>query len=124
MSEQTFTFEQHDVMRKLKQTLESIQIGDAPDKHGWTRKISTTPQSHESDHQTEEAVTLTNDAETMCNQVEKEMSDLTDRISTADADDLRAKMSDLQQAMESIRIKTKNLQEAASEKISERLVGS
>jgi len=124
MNEQTFTFEQHDVMRKLKQTLESIQIGDAPDKHGWTRKISMTPQSHESDHQTEEAVTLKNDAEALCNQVEKQMSDLTDRISTADADDLRAKMSDLRQAMESIRIKTKNLQEASSEKISERLVGS
>lgn len=46
LKDQTFTFAQHDVMRKLKQALESIQTGDAPDKHGWTRKISmSTPQA-------------------------------------------------------------------------------
>merc|ERR1712008_194214 len=67
-----------------------------------------------------EAVTLKNDAETLCYQVEKQMSDLKDKISTSDADDLKAKMSDLRQAMaeespepEKIRTKTKDLQEAS-----------
>merc|ERR1712113_491760 len=73
-----------------------------------------------SDEKRKEAVTLKNDGETLCYQVEKQLSDLKDKISTPDADDLKSKMSDLRQAMaedspepEAIRTKTKDLQEAS-----------
>merc|ERR1712113_60702 len=73
-----------------------------------------------SDEKKKEAVTLKNDGETLCYQVEKQLSDLKDKISTPDADDLKSKMSDLRQAMaedgpepEVIRTKTKDLQEAS-----------
>merc|ERR1719282_281255 len=74
----------------------------------------------EADSKKKEAVTMKNDGETLCYQVEKQLSDLKDKISTPDADDLKAKMSDLRQAMaedspepETIRTKTKDLQEAS-----------
>merc|ERR1711915_183851 len=46
-----------------------------------------------------QSVTLKNDGETLCYQVEKQLSDLKDKISTPDADDLKKKMDDLRQAM-------------------------
>merc|ERR1711876_124630 len=64
------------------------------------RMVQEAEQMREADNKKKEAVTLKNDAETLCYQVEKQMSDLKDKISTADADDLKAKMSDLRQAME------------------------
>merc|ERR1712113_737008 len=82
--------------------------------------VQEAEQMRESDEKRRESVQLRNDGETLCYQVEKQMSDLKDKISTADADDLKAKMSDLRQAMaedspepESIRTKTKDLQEAS-----------
>merc|ERR1712117_627214 len=84
------------------------------------RMANDAEQMREADNKKKEAVTLKNDAETLCYQVEKQMSDLKDKISTPDADDLKAKMSDLRQAMaeespepETIRTKTKDLQEAS-----------
>merc|ERR1712032_1256022 len=84
------------------------------------RMVQDAEQMREADNKRKDAVSLKNDAETLCYQVEKQMSDLKDKISTADADDLKAKMSDLRQAMaeespepESIRTKTKDLQEAS-----------
>merc|ERR1712113_113566 len=61
-----------------------------------------------------------NDGETLCYQVEKQLSDLKDKISTADADDLKKKMEDLRTCMagdaadpEDLKTKTKELQEAS-----------
>mmetsp|Transcript_28803 Transcript_28803/g.67806 ORF Transcript_28803/g.67806 Transcript_28803/m.67806 type:complete len:354 (+) Transcript_28803:21-1082(+) len=47
MREKTFHFDKHEVMAKLKMQLEAIQVGDAPDTHGWTRIIvpSSSPQA-------------------------------------------------------------------------------
>jgi len=84
------------------------------------RMVQDAEQMREADNKKKEAVTLKNDGETLCYQVEKQLSDLKDKISTPDADDLKAKMSDLRQAMaeespepETIRTKTKDLQEAS-----------
>mmetsp|Transcript_92592 Transcript_92592/g.183785 ORF Transcript_92592/g.183785 Transcript_92592/m.183785 type:complete len:455 (+) Transcript_92592:2-1366(+) len=84
------------------------------------RMVQDAEQMREADTKKKEAVTLKNDGETLCYQVEKQLSDLKDKISTPDADDLKAKMSDLRQAMaedspepEAIRTKTKDLQEAS-----------
>lgn len=38
----TFNFGQADVMRKLSDTLQGIQCGALPDRHGWTRKVDLT----------------------------------------------------------------------------------
>merc|ERR1711876_68852 len=64
------------------------------------RMVQEAEQMREADNKKKEAVTLKNDGETLCYQVEKQLSDLKDKISTPDADDLKAKMSDLRQAME------------------------
>jgi len=84
------------------------------------RMVQDAEQMREADNKKKDAVTLKNDGETLCYQVEKQLSDLKDKISTPDADDLKAKMSDLRQAMaeespepETIRTKTKDLQEAS-----------
>merc|ERR1711972_225558 len=47
----------------------------------------------------QEAERVKNDGETLCYQVEKQMSDLKEKISTADADDLKKKMDDLRHVM-------------------------
>merc|ERR1712032_1075593 len=67
-----------------------------------------------------EAVSAKNDAETLCYQVEKQLSELKDKMSTADADDLKKKMEAVRQSMasddadpEDIKAKTKELQEAS-----------
>merc|ERR1712079_394692 len=84
------------------------------------RMVQDAEQMRDADNKKKEAVTLKNDGETLCYQVEKQLSDLKDKISTSDADDLKSKMSDLRQAMaedspepEVIRTKTKDLQEAS-----------
>merc|ERR1712242_279967 len=67
-----------------------------------------------------EAVQAKNDAETLCYQVEKQLSELKDKMSTADADELKSKMGDLRTAMasdspepEEIKQKLKDLQEVS-----------
>mmetsp|Transcript_65758 Transcript_65758/g.146050 ORF Transcript_65758/g.146050 Transcript_65758/m.146050 type:complete len:358 (-) Transcript_65758:47-1120(-) len=45
MRDKTFTFQQHEVMVKLKNRLEAIQVGDAPDNHKWTRIVAGTAAS-------------------------------------------------------------------------------
>jgi len=39
MDTKTFSFGQADVMRTLRDTLQGIQCGEIPDRHGWTRKV-------------------------------------------------------------------------------------
>merc|ERR1711920_307628 len=77
-------------------------------------------EMREADNLKKDAVTWENDAETLCYQVEKQLSELKDKMSTADADDLRKKMEDVRQTMaadgadsEEIKAKTKDLQEAS-----------
>merc|ERR1712170_162249 len=72
------------------------------------------------DEKKKEGVQAKNDAETLCYQVEKQLTELKDKMSTADADDLRKKMESVRQAMasdsadpEEIKAKTKELQEAS-----------
>merc|ERR1712226_630552 len=84
------------------------------------RMVQEAEQMRDSDEKRKEAVQCKNDGETLCYQVGKQMSDLKDKISTADADDLKKKMEDLRQVMaadgadpDAIKEKTKELQEAS-----------
>merc|ERR1712039_857056 len=67
-----------------------------------------------------EGVQAKNDAETLCYQVEKQLADFKDKISTADADELKKKMEDLRTSLtgdsvdpDEIKQKTKELQEVS-----------
>merc|ERR1719291_467479 len=84
------------------------------------RMVQEAEQMRESDEKRKEAVQLKNDGETLCYQVEKQMSDLKDKISSDDAADLKKKMEDLRTAMategtdpDELKEKTKELQEAS-----------
>merc|ERR1712217_853900 len=84
------------------------------------RMVQEAEQMRESDEKKKEGVQAKNDAETLCYQVEKQLSELKDKVSTADADDLRKKIENVRQAMgsdvadpEDIKSKTKELQEAS-----------
>merc|ERR1712014_277510 len=84
------------------------------------RMVQEAEQMREADNRKKEAVSARNDAETLCYQVEKQLSELKDKMSTADADDLKAKMEAARQAMaqddadpEDIKAKHKELQEAS-----------
>merc|ERR1711953_830075 len=84
------------------------------------RMVQEAEQMREADEKKKEGVQAKNDAETLCYQVEKQLTELKDKMSTADADDLRKKMEDVRQTMasdgadpEEIKAKTKELQEAS-----------
>merc|ERR1712061_791224 len=84
------------------------------------RMVQEAEQMREADNKKKEAVTARNDGETLCYQVEKQLSELKDKMSTADADDLRSKMEAARQAMapddadpDEIKEKVKELQEAS-----------
>merc|ERR1711920_425461 len=84
------------------------------------RMVQEAEQMRESDEKRKEAVQLKNDGETLCYQVEKQLSDLKEKISSDDAADLKKKMEELRTAMategadpEELKEKTKELQEAS-----------
>merc|ERR1712217_76464 len=84
------------------------------------RMVQEAEQMRESDEKRKEAVQLKNDGETLCYQVEKQLSDLKEKISSDDATDLMKKMEDLRTAMategtdpDELKEKTKELQEAS-----------
>merc|ERR1711982_279937 len=84
------------------------------------KMVQEAEQMREADNKKKEAVQARNDAETLCYQVEKQLSELKDKMSTADAEDLKAKMEAVRQSManddadpEDIKAKTKELQEAS-----------
>merc|ERR1711866_32833 len=84
------------------------------------RMVQEAEQMRDADNKKKEGVQAKNDAETLCYQVEKQLSELKDKMSTADADDLKKKMEDVRQTMaaegadpEEIKAKTKDLQEAS-----------
>merc|ERR1719188_1151430 len=84
------------------------------------RMVQEAEQMRESDEKRKEAVQVKNDGETLCYQVEKQLTDLKDKISSDDASDLKKKMEELRTAMaddsadpDELKTKTKDLQEAS-----------
>jgi len=84
------------------------------------KMVQEAEQMREADNKKKEAVQARNDGETLCYQVEKQLSELKDKMSTADADDLKAKMEAARSLMapedadpEDIKAKVKELQEAS-----------
>merc|ERR1712054_738451 len=84
------------------------------------KMVQEAEQMREADNKKKEAVQAKNDGETLCYQVEKQLSELKDKMSTSDADDLKSKMEAVRQSMaqddadpEDIKAKTKELQEAS-----------
>merc|ERR1719418_435537 len=84
------------------------------------RMVQEAEQMRETDNLKKEGVTVKNDAETLCYQVEKQLSELKDKMSTADADDLKKKMEDVRACIASddidvevVKQKTKDLQESS-----------
>merc|ERR1712107_288340 len=84
------------------------------------RMVQEAEQMREADNKKKEAVQARNDGETLCYQVEQQLSELKDKMSTADADDLKAKLEAARQSMapedadpEEIKEKVKELQEAS-----------
>merc|ERR1719174_392128 len=80
--------------------------------------VQEAEEMREADNKKKEAVQAKNDGETLCYQVEKQLSELKDKMSTADAEELKSKMEAARQAMavedadpEDIKAKTKDLQE-------------
>jgi len=102
-----------------KQSVTVRSSGGLSDKE-IEKMVQEAEDMREADNLKKEGVTVKNDAETLCYQVEKQLSDLKDKISTADADDLKQKMQDVRTAMagedmdnELVKQKTKDLQEAS-----------
>merc|ERR1712048_1282735 len=84
------------------------------------RMVQEAEQMREADEKKKDGVQAKNDGETLCYQVEKQLTELKDKMSTSDGDDLRKKLEDVRQAMTSdsadpddIKAKTKELQEAS-----------
>mmetsp|Transcript_92233 Transcript_92233/g.238808 ORF Transcript_92233/g.238808 Transcript_92233/m.238808 type:complete len:665 (+) Transcript_92233:77-2071(+) len=84
------------------------------------RMVQEAEQMRDADNKKKEGVQAKNDAETLCYQVEKQLSELKDKMSTADADDLKKKMEDLRTSLtgdsvdpDEIKQKTKDLQEVS-----------
>merc|ERR1712190_634083 len=84
------------------------------------RMVQKAEQMREADNKKKEGVQAKNDAETLCYQVEKQLADFKDKISTADADELKKKMEDLRTSLtgdsvdpDEIKQKTKDLQEVS-----------
>merc|ERR1712176_1549325 len=84
------------------------------------RMVQEAEQMRESDEKRKEGVQVKNDGETLCYQVEKQLTDLKDKISSDDASDLKKKMEELRTAMaddsadpDDLKTKTKDLQEAS-----------
>merc|ERR1712007_349551 len=82
------------------------------------RMVQQAEDMRDADSRKKELVTARNDAETLAYQVEKQTTELKDKMSTADADELKSKVADIRQYMasddidpEELKRKTKDLQE-------------
>merc|ERR1712190_111214 len=82
------------------------------------RMVNEAEQMREADQQKKDTVQVKNDAETLCYQVEKQLSELKDKMSTADAEELKKKMEAVRASSageitdpEELKSKTKDLQE-------------
>merc|ERR1712032_1402414 len=65
------------------------------------KMVQEAEQMRESDQRKKDTVQARNDAETLGYQVEKQLGDLKEKMSTADADELKSKLADLRQYMAS-----------------------
>jgi len=84
------------------------------------RMVQEAEEMREADNRKKETVQVKNDAETLCYQVEKQLAELKDKMSTSDANDLKVKMEDVQKLVasgiddpEELKNKTKELQEVS-----------
>merc|ERR1712066_351081 len=84
------------------------------------REMAADKKMLDIDAKKRDGVTVKNDAETLCYQVEKQLSELKEKMSTADADDLKKKMEDVRASLvgddidpDVVKEKTKELQEAS-----------
>merc|ERR1712056_65636 len=82
------------------------------------RMVNEAEQMREADQQKKDSVQVKNDAETLCYQVEKQLSELKEKMSTADAEELKKKMDAVRMSSagditdpEELKTKTKDLQE-------------
>merc|ERR1712060_231377 len=82
------------------------------------RMVNEAESMREADQKKKDAVTVKNDAETLCYQVEKQLSELKDKMTTQDADELKKKMEDVRASLagdiedpDEVKAKTKDLQE-------------
>merc|ERR1711920_1114161 len=82
------------------------------------RMVQEAEEMRETDSLKKEGVTVKNDAETLGYQVEKQLSELKEKMSTADADELKKKLEDLRTALatedidlDDVKKKTSELQE-------------
>merc|ERR1712060_1002717 len=81
------------------------------------RMVQEAEQMRESDERKKNMVSAKNEAETLSYQVEKQLTDLKDKMSKEDADELRKKMEDLRAMLagdpdlEELQAKTKDMQE-------------
>jgi len=63
------------------------------------RMVQEAEEMREQDQKKKEGVTVKNDAETLCYQVEKQLSELKEKMSTADADELKAKLAGVRELL-------------------------
>merc|ERR1719399_1900761 len=82
------------------------------------RMVKEAEDMREADQAKRDGVQAKNDAENLCYSVEKQLSELKDKMSTEEADDLKSKMATVREAMttddnENIAKVTKELQEAS-----------
>merc|ERR1712203_1280044 len=82
------------------------------------RMVQEAESMREADAKKKEGVTVKNDAETLCYQVEKQLSELKDKMTTQEADELKKKMEEVRASLagdiedpEEVKAKTKDLQE-------------
>merc|ERR1711920_936512 len=82
------------------------------------RMVQEAEQMRDADTKKKEGVTARNEAESLCYQVEKQLGDFKDKISTADAEELKKKMEAVRASSagditdpEELKAKTKDLQE-------------
>merc|ERR1712039_282396 len=79
------------------------------------RMVQEAEQMREADSVKKEAVQAKNDAETLSYQVEKQLSELKDKMSTADADELKKKLEDLRTYSASEEVDLEELKKKTSE---------
>jgi len=82
------------------------------------RMVQEAESMREADEKKKQGVTAKNDAETLCYQVEKQLGDLKEKMSSEDSESLKTKMQALRTALttddlEDIQAKTKELQEVS-----------
>merc|ERR1719499_2220803 len=84
------------------------------------RMVQEAEQMRDADNKKKEAVTVKNDAETLCYQVEKQLSELKEKMSSEDATELKKKMDEVRTELtgeiedpEILKQKTKDLQEVS-----------